>query len=1156
MPDRVIASEPSLTSSRKNKTTLRYGVTLLSVALAVGMDWMLGSLLHPTPTPLFFMAVTISTLYGGWQQGLLATVLSTLALDYFFIEPYYSLDVVNLATVVRLSTFTLEVIVISLLNQSQRSAKQKTELALQSLRESEARFGCLAESNIIGMVFSNLNGSVIEANDAFLKVIGYTQEELRSGRVSWHNLTPPEYQQISEQSVQELRSAGVCAPFEKEYIRKDGSRVSTLIGSVLAGEETAIGFVLDLSERKQAEAELRESEARFRQLADIAPVLIWMSGTDKLCHYFNLPWLNFTGRTIEQEMGNGWAEGVHPDDSQRCLETYVTAFDARQPFKMEYRLKRFDGIYCWLLDTGVPRLTPEGDFLGYVGSCVDIEDRKQIEDALRESSSRLQFVLDSAQFGDWNLDLSNQLHTAHRSLKHDQIFGHESLLPEWSYAIFLTYVHPDDRELVAKKFDHTLSTYEDWEFECRIIWADQTLHWIWARGSAYRDANGKPLRLLGIVTDITERKQTENALKATEERSRTILESITDAFMALDQDWRFTYVNPQAERLLNHSSDDLIGKILWEEYPGLAGSEFERAYHQAADEQISSAVTSFYPDHDRWYEAHAYPAANGITVYFRNVTHRKQAEEALRQSQERYHTLFESIDDGFCVVEVLFDQNDRAIDYRFLEINPAFIKQTGLEQAVGKTIRELDPSVENSWIETYGNIALTGESLRFENRWETKNCWFEVYACRVGELESHKVAILFKDISEAKRIEAEREQILHREQAAREAAERANQIKDEFLAVLSHELRTPLNPILGWSKLLRSKKHDEAVTARALETIERNAQLQTQLIEDLLDVSRILQGKFSLKVSSVNLVLTIQAAMETVQLAAETKSIQIQTTIALDVPPVLGDSSRLQQVIWNLLSNAIKFTSAGGRVEVRLTHIEHHAQIQVIDTGKGIQPGFLPHVFEHFRQEDGATTRQFGGLGLGLAIVRQIVELHGGSVLAESLGEGQGATFTVKLPLLRTKLDKTKDESQTLLAAEPSPIAGLRILVVDDEADSRNFIAFVLEQEHATVITSSSASEAVQELARSHPDVLLSDIGMPEMDGYNLVRHVRTLAPEQGGQVLAIALTAYAGEIDQQQALSAGFQLHLSKPIDPQQLIQAISTLHNAKTPLSNGKAL
>lgn len=1151
MPDRVIASKPSLTNSRKSKTVNQlphYGVTLLGVALAWGITWMLGSLLLPSPTPLFFIAVMVSAWYGGWRQGLLATVLSTLAIDYFFIEPYYSLDILNLATVVRLGTFALEGSVIILLNQLQRNAQQKAELALRSLRQSEARFGCLAESNIIGMIVSDLNGLIVEANDAFLEMVGYTQEELRSGRVNWRNLTPSEYQQINEQSVQELRSAGVCTPFEKEYIRKDGSRVSTLIGSVMTGDNIAAGFVLDLSERKQAEAELRESEVRFRQLADTAPVLIWMSGTDKLCHYFNLPWLTFTGRTMEQEMGNGWAEGVHPDDFQRCLDTYVTAFDARQPFQMEYRLKRFDGVYRWILDTGVPRFTSDGDFLGYVGSCVDIEDHKQTEDALRESTTRLQFVLDSAQFGEWDLDLLSQPYTAHRSLKHDQIFGYESLLPEWSYELFLEHVHPDDRDLVAQKFEHTLSTYEDWNIECRIMSADQSLHWVWARGSAYRDVNGNPVRLLGIVTDITERKQTESALQASEEQSRNILESITDAFLALDQDWRFTYVNPQAERLLDHPSADLLGKSMWEEYPGLVGSEFERAYRQAANEQIVSSVTAFYSDHDRWYEVHAYPAVNGITIYFRNVTHRKQAEEDLRQSEERYRTLFESIDDGFCVVEVLFDDHNRGVDYRFLEVNPAFMKQTGLEQAVGKTMRELDPNVENHWAETYGKIVLTGEPLRFENRWQTKNRWFEVYACRVGQPESRKVAILFKDTSETKRIEVEREQILHREQAAREAAERANQIKDEFLAVLSHELRTPLNPILGWSKLLRTKKHDEATVNRALETIERNAQLQTQLIEDLLDVSRILQGKFSLNVSSVNLVLTIQAAMETVRLAAEAKSIHIQATIAPDVEQVLGDSSRLQQVIWNLLSNAIKFTSAGGRVEVRLTQIKHQVQIQVIDTGKGIRPDFLPHVFEHFRQEDGATTRKFGGLGLGLAIVRQIVELHGGRVFAESLGEDQGATFTVRLPLLRAEQAKTQDQSQTLrVTSETSPLAGLRILVVDDEADSRDFIAFILEQEQANVIALSSALEAVQELARSKPDVLLSDIGMPDMDGYMLVQHVRTLLPEQGGQVPAIALTAYAGEIDQQQALSAGFQMHLSKPVDPQQLIKAISALHNAK---------
>ncbi|MBD2514375.1 response regulator [Nostoc sp. FACHB-973] len=403
---------------------------------------------------------------------------------------------------------------------------------------------------------------------------------------------------------------------------------------------------------------------------------------------------------------------------------------------------------------------------------------------------------------------------------------------------------------------------------------------------------------------------------------------------------------------------------------------------------------------------------------------------------------------------------------------------------------------------------------------------------------------LQQEIDERHRAEAEREQLLAREQAAREQAEAANRIKDEFLAVLSHELRSPLNPILGWAKLLQSGTLDEQKTKHALATIERNANLQTQLIGDLLDISRILQGKLNLNIGEVDLATTIQSAMETVCLAAQAKSIQIQTVLNEAIGKVAGDSGRLQQIIWNLLTNAIKFTPEGGQVEVRLEQVGSDAQIVVRDTGKGISADFLPYVFDHFRQEEGATTRKFGGLGLGLAIVRHLTELHGGWVTAQSPGIGQGATFIVRIPLMKVAgLDIELSPNSLTDGLATSPLAGLCILVVDDDADTCDYLSFVLEQAGATVILAASADEALQVLVQSTPDILLSDIGMPDMDGYMLIRQVRSLPSEQGGQIPAIALTAYAGEINQQQAIAAGFQKHLSKPVEPEYLLRTITSL-------------
>ena len=402
----------------------------------------------------------------------------------------------------------------------------------------------------------------------------------------------------------------------------------------------------------------------------------------------------------------------------------------------------------------------------------------------------------------------------------------------------------------------------------------------------------------------------------------------------------------------------------------------------------------------------------------------------------------------------------------------------------------------------------------------------------------------FLDITDRKQTEAEREQLLERERLAREQAEAANRIKDEFLAVLSHELRTPLNPIIGWIQLLRKGGLDQKISAIALETIERNAKLQTQLIEDLLDISRILQGKLTLKLDAVDLAATIEAAQETVRLAAEAKSIALQAELEPTPRSLWGDANRLQQVIWNLLSNAVKFTPPEGRVHIALTYSDTEAHIIVQDTGKGISPEFLPFVFDTFRQADGTITRTFGGLGLGLAIVRQIVELHGGTVVAQSAGEGSGATFTVRLPLRATALPVSHSHETTV---QPLSLQGVRLLVVDDEADTQALLTFILEQAGARVVAVASAAAALETLQTFIPDVLLSDIGMAEMNGYSLLRQVRSLTPEQGGTIPAIALTAYVGEYDQQQALAAGFQQHLSKPVEPEILVKAIAQLVKPK---------
>ena len=414
-----------------------------------------------------------------------------------------------------------------------------------------------------------------------------------------------------------------------------------------------------------------------------------------------------------------------------------------------------------------------------------------------------------------------------------------------------------------------------------------------------------------------------------------------------------------------------------------------------------------------------------------------------------------------------------------------------------------------------------------------------------------------RDITERKRAEDELREsrcqlavLLEREQSARAEAEQANRLKDEFLATVSHELRTPLTAIMGWAHMLRVKRFDEQSTAKALETIERNAHAQSQLIDDLLDVSRIITGNLRLDVRQVAPGPFIEEAVETLRPAAEAKGVRIQKVLDAGVVSVVGDPARLQQVVWNLLSNAIKFTPKGGMVQVRLERIDSHIEIAVSDTGAGIRGEFLSHVFERFRQADQKTTRQHGGLGLGLAIVRHLVELHGGTVGADSPGEGLGATFVVKLPIVPVYQKETAAGRVQPTAGDalhtydcPERLDGLKVLVVDDEVDTRDLLKVWIGQCGPKVVTAGSAVEALATLEEMRPDLLISDIGMPGEDGYELIRKVRALPAGRGGKIPAIALTAYARTEDRLRALRAGYQMHIAKPVELAELVAVMASL-------------
>ncbi|MEH2301200.1 MAG: PAS domain S-box protein [Nostoc sp.] len=787
----------------------------------------------------------------------------------------------------------------------------------------------------------------------------------------------------------------------------------------------------------------------------------------------------------------------------------------------------------------------------------EIVQRQQVEVSLRETEERLRLALDASQMGlwDWNI-VTNQVIW---SENHEVLFG---LLPgsfEGTYEAFLKCVYREDRQSVMQVIAQALIQKTDYNNEYRIVRLDQSVHWISAKGKFIYDDQGQAVRMIGVCMETTVCKQAEESTRElttqVQEQANilnAILTASVDHIYIFNRRGCYQYVSRDGATLLSLKPQDIIGKTLQElDLPTdlVEQVDNQRQAVMKTGQPIKDECEYLTADGLHYYEyiltalRNSNQTIEGVISVYHDITEHKQAEKSLRESEARFRRLFESN-----LIGVAFWNVDGFI----IDANDAFLQLAGYTRDQFATLsrinwRELTP-VEYKDLDDRAllEVQTTGVSKIYEKEYlhpNGKRVPIVLGIALLNDSQDNCVAFVL-DITDRKSAEKECDRLLEREMKARQQAEIANKIKNEFLGVLSHELRTPLNSLLGWSKMLRTRKFDEKTTNHALETIERNAKLQTQLIEDLLDVSRILQGKLNLNICPVSLVMVVEAALKTVQLAAQARSIQIQTIFDPTLPEVMGDPNRLQQVVWNLLSNAVKFTPTGGQVEIRLMEAGNQAQIQVSDTGKGISPDFLSYVFDYFRQADGTTTRTFGGLGLGLAIVRKVVEMHGGKVQAESPGEGSGATFTVELPLL-VRSEHVRCEENESLDSEPesSLLSNTQVLVVDDEPDIRDLITFILQDYGAEVTAVSSAQEALQALCESIPDVLISDIGMPKTDGYMLMREVRARSPQQGGLVPAIALTAYAGEMNQQQALAAGFQMHISKPVDPDTLVKAIADL-------------
>ncbi|MBD1911108.1 MULTISPECIES: PAS domain S-box protein [unclassified Leptolyngbya] len=828
-------------------------------------------------------------------------------------------------------------------------------------------------------------------------------------------------------------------------------------------------------------------------------------------------------------------------------------------------------------------------------------ERSRVEEQLRESESRLQLALRIGRMGTWDWDV--QTGTTRWSEGYFTVLGLQPNECEPSYKIWASRVHPDDLAETEAKLQHAMDERTEYQHEYRMLWPDGSLRWVGARGQFTYDTQGHPKHSIGAVIDITERKQAEQEREQLLERERiarsqrevaqqqlaNIFETSPIGLALLDAQQRFVAINEALAEINGLTREQHLGVSIADLF-GHSDSGLVEIFHRiytTGEPFISPSFAVNIPGrNDRrpgYYNVYYLPTVTanhqveGVLVYVVDVTERIRLERTQRFLSEASAVLASSLDyqttleqvaqltvpelADWCTVHIV--EEDGTID----QIAVAHINPDKLAWA--HQIREkypLDPNAErgaaltlrtgqSDFVPEIPDEMLVHAAHDPEHLEILRQVGFSSFMCVPLRIQARIMGVISfisaesgrrytpvdvqfaEELAHRASLAIENAQLYQTAQRDRAKAESANRIKDEFLAVLSHELRSPLNPILGWTNMLRRKRLDATKTEQALETIERNAKLQAQLIEDLLDVSRILQGKMTLNIAPVNLVTTIEAALETVRLAAEAKRIQLQTTLNPVAGSILGDTNRLQQVFWNLLSNAVKFTQPGGHVSVKLEQTGMYAQIQIKDTGRGISADFLPYVFDYFRQEDGTTTRKFGGLGLGLAIVRQITELHGGTVSAESPGQNLGATFTVRLPLNLVGQEQSSSDKPSEAGAD---LTDIQILVVDDDADMRELASFVLTQSGAQVITAASGMQALSLLNQSVPDLLLCDIGMPEMDGYTLIRQIRRWLPEQGGNIPAIALTAYAGEINQQQALTAGFQTHISKPVEPERLVQAV----------------
>ena len=961
----------------------------------------------------------------------------------------------------------------------------------------------------------------------------------------------------------------------------------------------------DISEQKRAEENLRESEENLRYTVELNPQVTWTATPDGAIESFSERWLEMTGLTREYALGDGWLSIQHPEDKDAAFAAWARSIETGESYDIEHRIRLADGAYRWVRSRAYPRRNDfDGRIIRWHGATEDIDQHKQADEDLRESQKMLKLAMAGSRMGAWSRDMATD--AVYWSPELEAIFGLAAGTFSGTLGGFRDYVHPEDKQRIADEVQRAIDEKTDYIIEFRFRHADGSLRWMEGRGQAVYAPDGTPTKVYGIGIDITERKREEldrqflleigekirfgelkreNTLSDVAEMTSRHLDAARCLFIEIDEaadrgtiryehrrrgdapvagEYKISDYSPQTlaeiksgRIIVNHDAErDLrtadIYRETYEPYD-------ECAYVSVPLFTGGQWTAIFWISDDsprRWTEREtALIAAVGERAWL--AAEKRRNEKALRQSRERLQMAM----DAAKIYSWEMNLATRQIDWsNNLERVIGFSLPNDYQITLNDLVHADDKETLESKIFDAVNQRETYESeFRLVNPANGETVWMRGQGVLADQEagDPPRFVGITQNIHERKKAEHERENLLRREQDARRQAEEASRLKDEFLATVSHELRTPLNAILGWSQMLISSKFSEADTRRAVETIYRNAKSQAQLIEDILDVSRIITGKLRIETEPTMLAPIIQTAIETLRPSIEAKNIKLQLLLEFETKPVLADSDRMLQVFWNLISNAVKFTPENGRVGVELENVNRQIKITVSDTGQGIEPEFLPFVFDRFRQADGTSTRTHGGLGLGLSIVRHIVELHGGTVEVVSAGAGAGAAFTVYLPVWETPQNAEKiigdDGSRDFSIRKQAPessntegddeLKGLRVLLIDDEQDALEMLTLMLRQSGITVEPQTNAADALEFIKERTPQIIISDIGMPEQDGYGFIEKLRELPPEKGGSIPAIALTAYSGADEKTRVLSSGFQIYLPKPVDSSELFDALKSL-------------